>query len=83
MFFSGSQILLPHSRICWYFRIVFEDLKIKIEPASKMTVSRSNQLKETTDEGNEKLIIIVSIIKFIAVTSWRNHQQKKNLPMAI
>ena len=48
-----------------------------------MTVSWSNQLKETTDEGNEKLIIIVSIIKFIAVTSWRNHQQKKNLPMAI
>lgn len=49
-----------------------------------MTVSRSNQLKETTDEGNEKLIIIiVSIIKFIAVTSWRNHQQKKNLPTAI
>ena len=48
-----------------------------------MTVSRSNQPKETPDEGNEKVIIIVSIINFIAVTSWRNHQQKKNLPTAI
>lgn len=44
-----------------------------------MTVSRSYQLKETPDEGNEKLIIIVSVIKFIAVTSWRNHQQKKKI----
>ena len=34
-----------------------------------MTVSRSNQLKETTDEGNEKLIIIVSIIKLCSLQS--------------
>ena len=27
-----------------------------------MTVSRSNQPKETPDEGNEKVIIIVSIL---------------------
>ena len=27
-----------------------------------MTISRSNQLKQTPDEGNEKLIITVSIL---------------------